>query len=309
MIQEMVTSSVAVFTNPSGQTFERHERDRLGWALMDAARARVINGLLLAIISLLRMSVLEAHRTTQGVSPDVIGTTIAQPSHPIVSIIGGVCGPLIGSFVVWGVLDLLGRAFGGTGRCAWDISRFSSPLSVSHGIVSSIPRIGWVASLGLVCYGMCLTYLAIPSGMNLPSQQALVLSIILLVIGLLFWCFTVGMAVLAILAGVFPHHQHTVLGEIVCPAIGVTNDVIVTSVTCAFSSSSGSRVLDEDLQRLGAVHEHIATSPTDTPLRRDAARPRPDLTAIVDRYRREWGAVPDVSPWTCTAIPTPQPTS
>jgi hypothetical protein len=55
---------------------------------------------------------------------------------------------------------------------------------------------------------------------------------------------------------------------------------------------------DEDLQRLGAVHEHIVTSLTDTPLRRDEARPRPDLTAIVDRYRREWGAVP-----------TPQPTS
>jgi hypothetical protein len=51
MIQEMVTGSVAVFTNPSVQTFEWHERDSLGWALMYAARARVINGLLLALSS------------------------------------------------------------------------------------------------------------------------------------------------------------------------------------------------------------------------------------------------------------------
>jgi hypothetical protein len=183
MIQEMVNGSIAVLTNPSVQTFERHERDNLGWALIYAAIASVINGILL-----------------------LIGTTITQQSNPIFTILGGVFGTIIGSLVGWGFIYLLGRAFGGTGsfgELAWGISLFSSPLSVAQFIVSYIPFVGWILSLALVIYGIYLNYLAIQSGMNLPSQKALYISIILLVILLLFWCFTIGIAVLAILAGGF----------------------------------------------------------------------------------------------------------
>jgi hypothetical protein len=183
MIQEMVNGSIAVLTNPSVQTFERHERDNLGWALIYAAIASVINGILL-----------------------LIGTTITQQSNPIFIILGGVFGTIIGSLVGWGFIYLLGRAFGGTGsfgELAWGISLFSSPLSVAQFIVSYIPFVGWILSLALVIYGIYLNYLAIQSGMNLPSQKALYISIILLVILLLFWCFTIGIAVLAILAGGF----------------------------------------------------------------------------------------------------------
>jgi large-conductance mechanosensitive channel len=183
MIQEMVNGSIAVLTNPSVQTFERHERDNLGWALIYAAIASVINGILL-----------------------LIGTTITQQSNPIFTILGGVFGTIIGSLVGWGFIYLLGRAFGGTGsfgELAWGISLFSSPLSVAQFIVSYIPFVGWILSLALVIYGIYLNYLAIQSGMNLPSQKALYISIILLVILLLFWCFTIGITVLAILAGGF----------------------------------------------------------------------------------------------------------
>ena len=59
-------------------------------------------------------------------------------------------------------------------------------------------------SLALVIYGIYLNYLAIQSGMNLPSQKALYISIILLVIGLFFWCIAIGLAAtLAIFAGGF----------------------------------------------------------------------------------------------------------
>jgi large-conductance mechanosensitive channel len=183
MIQEMVNGSIAVLTNPSVQTFERHERDNLGWALIYAAIASVINGILL-----------------------LIGTTITQQSNPIFTILGGVFGTIIGSLVGWGFIYLLGQAFGGTGsfgELAWGISLFSSPLSVAQFIVSYIPFVGWILSLALVIYGIYLNYLAIQSGMNLPSQKALYISIILLVILLLFWCFTIGITVLAILAGGF----------------------------------------------------------------------------------------------------------
>ncbi len=185
MVQEMVNGSIAVLTNPSVQTFERHERDNLGWALIYAAIASVISGILL-----------------------LIGTTITQQSNPIFTILGGVFGTIIGSLVGWGFIYLLGRAFGGTGsfgELAWGISLFSSPLSVAQLIVSYIPFVGWILSLALVIYGIYLNYLAIQSGMNLPSQKALYISIILLVIGLsfLYFAIAIGIADFAIPAGGF----------------------------------------------------------------------------------------------------------
>jgi len=201
MIREMVLGSVAVFTNPSVQTFERYERNSLGWALIYAVIASVINGIISAITS--QMRELLAQLGAQGSPSDAIETTIAQQFFVV---FGGVLGTIIGSLVVWGFIYLLGRAFGGTGsfgELAWGISLFSSPLSVSQFIVSSIPFVGWILSLALVIYGIYLNYLAIQSGMNLPSRKALYISIILLVIGLIFWCFIIGIgvAVLAILAG------------------------------------------------------------------------------------------------------------
>jgi len=207
MIQEMINGSVAVLTNPSVQTFERHERDNLGWALIYAAIASVINGIISAITSPFQIGELRAQLEAQGLPPDVIETTIAQQSNPIFTVFGGIFGTIIGSLVIWGFIYLLGRAFGGTGsfgELAWGISLFSSPLSVAQFIVSSIPFVGWILSLALVIYGIYLNYLAIQSGMNLPSQKALYISIILLVIGLFFWCIAIGLAAtLAIFVGGF----------------------------------------------------------------------------------------------------------
>ncbi|WP_028459834.1 Yip1 family protein [Chloroflexus sp. Y-396-1] len=207
MIQEMINGSVAVLTNPSVQTFERHERDNLGWALIYAAIASVINGIISAITSPFQIGELRAQLEAQGLPPDVIETTIAQQSNPIFTVFGGIFGTIISSLVIWGFIYLLGRAFGGTGsfgELAWGISLFSSPLSVAQFIVSSIPLVGWILSLALVIYGIYLNYLAIQSGMNLPSQKALYISIILLVIGLFFWCIAIGLAAtLAIFAGGF----------------------------------------------------------------------------------------------------------
>ena len=193
MIQEMVNGSIAVLTNPSVQTFERHERDNLGWALIYAAIASVISGIILVITSPFRIE-------AQGLPPNVIETTVFGVSF--------VFGGIFSSLVIWGFIYLLGRAFGGTGsfgELAWGISLFSSPLSVAQFIVSYIPFVGLILSLALVIYGIYLNYLAIQSGMNLPSQKALYISIILLVIGLSFLCFAIaiGIADFAIPAGGF----------------------------------------------------------------------------------------------------------
>lgn len=200
MIQEMVNGSIAVLTRPSVQSFERHERDNLVWALIYAVIASVINGILAAITAPLRVGELRAQLETQGVPPDAI----AQQGNPIIAIFTGIFGTIIGSLIIWGFIYLLGRAFGGTGsfgELAWNISLFSSPLAVAQSIVSVIPLVGNILLLGLSVYGVYLTYLAIQSGMNLPSQKALYIAIILLVITLLFLCVTVGLAVIVGLIG------------------------------------------------------------------------------------------------------------
>lgn len=204
MIQEMVNGSIAVLTRPSVQSFEQHERDNLVWALIYAVIASVINGILAAITAPLRVGELRAQLETQGMPPDAIEAAIAQQGNPIIAIFTGIFGTIIGSLIIWGFIYLLGRAFGGTGsfgELAWNISLFSSPLAVVQSIVSVIPLVGNILLLGLSVYGVYLTYLAIQSGMNLPSQKALYIAIILLVITLLFLCVTVGLAVIVGLIG------------------------------------------------------------------------------------------------------------
>lgn len=204
MIQEMVNGSIAVLSRPSVQSFEQHERDNLVWALIYAVIASVINGILAAITAPLQVGELRAQLETQGVPPDAIEAAIAQQGNPIIAIFTGIFGTIIGSLIIWGFIYLLGRAFGGTGsfgELAWNISLFSSPLAVAQSIVSVIPLVGDILLLGLSIYGVYLTYLAIQSGMNLPSQKALYIAIILLVITLLFLCVTVGLAAIVGLIG------------------------------------------------------------------------------------------------------------
>ncbi|MDW8403230.1 Yip1 family protein [Chloroflexus sp.] len=208
MIQEMVNGSIAVLTKPSAQTFEQHERDNLVWALIYAVIASVINGILSVITWPLEAGSVRAQLEAQGLPPDVIETTLAQQGNIIGLVLGGIFGTIIGSLVVWGLIYLLGRAFGGTGsfgELAWGISLFSSPLAVAQTIANAIPSIGGLISLALTLYGVYLTYLAIQSGMNLPSKKALYIAIILAVIGIIFVCFTAGLlaAALLILSGGF----------------------------------------------------------------------------------------------------------
>lgn len=196
MIQEMINGSIAVLTKPSAQTFEQHERDNLVWALIYAVIASVINGILTAITWPLREGQIRAQLEAQNVPPDLIETTLAQQGNIINLVFGGMFSTIIGSLIIWGLIYLLGRAFGGTGsfgELAWGISLFSSPLSVAQTIAGVIPFLGGVISLALTLYGVYLVYLAIQSGMNLPAQKALYIAIILAVIGIIFACVTAGL--------------------------------------------------------------------------------------------------------------------
>jgi len=183
MFQEMINGSIAVLTKPSVATFEEHEKDNLTWALIYSVIAGVINAVLAAIGS-------QISGTGAG-----IGTTIS----------GAIFGTIIGLLISWGITFGLGRAFGGTGsfgELAWGFSLFGAPLTVASSILGLIPVLGGIAAIVLVLYNFYLSYLAIQSGMNLPSQKALYVILIEVAIAVVIGgciAVTVGAAIIALM--------------------------------------------------------------------------------------------------------------
>lgn len=196
MFQEMINGSVAVLTQPSATTFERHERNNLTWALIYSVIAGVINAIIAAIAASLGLN-----STPAGLDPEVAAA--AQPSI-VGAILGGIFFTVIILLISWGITYGLGRAFGGTGafgELAWGLSLFGAPLTVASSILSLIPFVGGILALALFGYNLYLTYLAIQSGMNLSSQKALYVILIELAIAVVLGlCFalTIGAALFAL---------------------------------------------------------------------------------------------------------------
>ena len=203
MFQEMINGSVAVLTKPSVSTFEEHEKNNLSWALIYAVIAGVINAVINAITAPLRVGQLRAQFEAADMAGEQLEAALAAQTGG--GLIGGIIGALIftiiGSLIGWGIVYLLGRAFGGTGafgELAWGLSLFSSPIAVVSTILAVIPIVGGFAAFALSLYGLYLTYLAIQSGMNLTSQKALFVILVLFLILLGLFCLVFGAAVLAI---------------------------------------------------------------------------------------------------------------
>lgn len=165
MFQEMINGSIAVLSKPSVATFEEHEKDNLTWALIYSVLAGVINAIFTGI--------------KFAISGD---SSIAGPS-----IGGAIVGTIIGLLISWGITFGLGRAFGGTGNfgeLAYDLSLFGAPLTAVTAVFSIIPYLGGLVALAAAIYSFYLTYLGIQAGMNLPSQKALYVILIEIVIGI-----------------------------------------------------------------------------------------------------------------------------
>jgi hypothetical protein len=192
MFQEMINGSVAVFTKPSVGTFEEHEKNNLTWALIYSVIAGVINAILSTIRIMLFPPAIPADMPPEfaaNVQPNLVG-----------AISTGIFGTIIGLLIVWGITYLLGRAFGGTGQfgeLAYDLSLFNAPSTVIFSVLNFIPILGGIAAFALSIYNLYLTYLAIQSGMNLPSQKALYVILIEFAIGLaIVLCFVAFAAVI-----------------------------------------------------------------------------------------------------------------
>lgn len=78
MLQQMINSSIAVLTRPSVSTFEEHERNDLGWAMIYSVIAGVINAVIVGISNVLS-AVLSGEEASIGPSVSVgaiVGTII-----------------------------------------------------------------------------------------------------------------------------------------------------------------------------------------------------------------------------------------
>lgn len=179
MFQQMINGSIAVLSRPSASTFEEHEQNNLGWALIYSLIAGLLNAVISWIGSLLfRQQVM---MQIPDMDPEIVA---AQPGL-FSLIISTLIGTVIGLLIYWGIVYLLGRAFGGTGEfgeLAYGFALFSAPLTVIGGLLSIIPAVGVFLSLAVSIYGLYLTYLAIQSGMNLPANKALYVVLILFAI-------------------------------------------------------------------------------------------------------------------------------
>jgi hypothetical protein len=194
MFQEMINGSIAVLTKPSVATFEEHERNNLQWALIYSVIAGVINAIVAAIGASLGLGMSAATGQISGGDAAVAGGGLVG------AIFGGIFFTVIGLLISWGIVYGLGRAFGGTGtfgELAWGLSLFGAPLTVISSVLGLIPILGGIVALGAFIYNLYLTYLAIQSGMNLPSNKALYVILILFAIGLAIGlCFFLFFAVL-----------------------------------------------------------------------------------------------------------------
>ena len=204
MFQQMLNASRAVLLHPSVATFEEHERNDLGWALIYTAIAAVVSAVISAIRAVVvaplaaqQLNDLERQfeqQTGQPLPPFAAG--LLGTGSITAAIVGTLFGAIIGFLIYLGIVYLLGLLFGGTGafgELAYDISLFSAPLTVINALISLIGIgplvcVTGIVSIAIAIYNLYLTYLGIQAGMNLPGNKALLVILIPIIVVLLLCC-------------------------------------------------------------------------------------------------------------------------
>ncbi|GAB4207018.1 MAG: Yip1 family protein [Roseiflexaceae bacterium] len=199
MFQRMLEASRAVLLHPSVSTFEEYEQDDFGAATVYV----LVGAVLAAVLGAIAFAIQGAIQTPL---PSSEGIDLNSARGSLVGAIGfNIVGALVGFMIYSLFVYALGRAFGGTGtigQLAYDISLFWAPMAVARALVDVIAigplaLLTGVAALGLALYNIYLTYLGIQSGMNLPSNKALIIVLIPWVLLMLFICLLiVGIGVL-----------------------------------------------------------------------------------------------------------------
>ncbi|HEU4327803.1 MAG TPA: Yip1 family protein [Roseiflexaceae bacterium] len=177
MFQRMLQASQAVLLHPSVATFEEYEQDDFGGATVYV----LVGAVLSAILGAIAYAIRGPSQAQLDAAADVSTTS------SLAAVVGGnIVGALIGFLIYSVFVYALGRAFGGTGtlgQLAYDISLFWAPMAVVRALVDVV-AIGPLAILtgivgvALAIYNFYLTYLGVQSGMNLPSNKAIIIVLI-----------------------------------------------------------------------------------------------------------------------------------
>ncbi|NTU85897.1 MAG: hypothetical protein HGA45_42300 [Chloroflexales bacterium] len=205
MLNTMLRGSRVVVTRPAVTSFEEHERDALGWALLYVTLGATLTAAVGWLAHLIQRPFLERQyavlfaelaKIEAATGQDLAFEQLFTPTNPDIPIISNVLFTLIGFLTYLGIVFLLGRALGGTGRLgelAYDLALFWAPVSVVSAVVNAC-SIGFFScltapvALFVTLYGLYLTYLSVQSGMNLPPRKALTLVLIPALLWLLALC-------------------------------------------------------------------------------------------------------------------------
>ena len=209
MLKTMLRGSWEIMLRPSVVNFEDHERNALGWALLYVALGALITALIGWLAFPIQQPFLERQytslsdefaRVSADVGQELPFETLAAPEDVEIPVIGNALSTLMGFLVYLGIIFVLGRALGGTGKIgelAYDISLFWVPVSVVSAVISAF-SIGLFSCLTapviifVTAYGFYLTFLSVQAGMNLLPNKAL----ILILIPALLWLFIICVVVL-----------------------------------------------------------------------------------------------------------------
>lgn len=212
MLSTMLRGSWAIVSRPAVANFEEHERNALGWALLYVTLGATITAALGWLAHLLQAPFLERQyavlfaelaKIEAATGQDLAFEQLFTPASPGIPILSNVLLTLIGFLTYLGIVYVLGRALGGTGRLgelAYDLALFWVPVSVVSAVVNAF-SIGFFSCLTapvaifVTLYGLYLTYLSVQSGMNLPARKALTL----VLIPALLWLATLCALVLIII--------------------------------------------------------------------------------------------------------------
>lgn len=205
MLQAMLRGSWVVVSRPAVASFEEHERNAFGWALLYVTLGATITAAVGWLAYLIQRPFLERQyavlfaelaKIEAATGQDLAFEQLFTPATPGIPIISNVLITLIGFLTYLLIVFLLGRALGGSGRLgelAYDLALFWVPVSVVSAVVNAF-SIGFFSCLTapvaivVTCYGFYLTYLSVQSGMNLPARKAAILVLTPALLWLLALC-------------------------------------------------------------------------------------------------------------------------
>ena len=199
MFQDLWSRSLAVLTRPSVETFREFQRDDVGAAFTWVSIAAAIIAVLSAALAPLQRALIQSQiestiaqsselqtlLSDANVDVQQINETILGLTNPVSAFFVALINGIVGFALVVAFVFLLAKIFGGQGSfgtLAFSLALFNAPISLANAVLSFVPFVGGLASLGLWVYGIILTYQSLQASMNMTSGKALTVALMPLIL-------------------------------------------------------------------------------------------------------------------------------